>query len=321
MTAFYGDFDRAAHEEESLRTIGKALELGVNFLDTAWIYQSFGAGGGGNFTNEELVGKALKLYGRDRFVVATKFGIVMTETGPAPSGTEATIRSQLADSLQRLDTDYIDLYYMHRMDPTTPIEETMAVLKSLVGEGKIRYVGLSECTPDELRRAHAVHRITAIQMEWSLQTRDIESTLVPVARELGVAIVAYSPLGRGFLADLTAFDHLDPGDWRHSLPRKNDPANYAANKERVQAFFQLAQEEKHCTPAQLALAWVHAQGDDVFPIPGTKSSQRITENAHAVELAQSLTTEDVEKIAAAALVAQGDRYPTEMLKQTYVGRL
>lgn len=321
MTAFYGDFDRAAHEEESLRTIGKALDMGINFLDTAWIYQSFGAGGGGNFTNEELIGKAFQRYGREKFVLATKFGILVTEQGPVPSGTEATIRAQLADSLQRLGTDYIDLYYMHRMDPTTPIEETMRVLKRLVDDGVVRYVGLSECTPEELRRAHAVHPITAIQMEWSLQTRDIEQTLVPVARELGVAIVAYSPLGRGFLADLTAFDHLDPGDWRHSLPRKADAEAFAANKERVRAFFTLAREEKQCTPAQLALAWVHAQGDDVFPIPGTKTAARVEENAHAVALAARLTTEDIQKISEAALVAQGDRYPPEMLQQTYVGRL
>ncbi|KAG9405645.1 hypothetical protein AC1031_003552 [Aphanomyces cochlioides] len=197
MTAYYGNFDRAAQEEESLRTISKALELGINMLDTAWIYQSFGAGGGGNFTNEELVGKAIKQHSRDKFVIATKFGFVLKEGGMVVSGTEETIRSQLADSLKRLGTDYIDLYYMHRIDPTTPIEETVAVLKSLVEEGKIKYIGLSECTLDELRRAHAVHPITAIQMEWSLQSRDLEEAVVPTARELGVGIVTYSPLCRG----------------------------------------------------------------------------------------------------------------------------
>jgi aryl-alcohol dehydrogenase-like predicted oxidoreductase len=195
MTAFYGDFDRTLQEEENLRTIGKALEQGINFFDTAWIYQSFGQGGGGNYTNEELLGKAISIYGREKFIVATKFGIIPSQTGLAYSGTEETIRSQLSDSLARLKIDTIDLYYQHRMDPNTPIEETIRVLKSLIDEGKIKYIGLSECTPDELRRAHAVHPITAIQMEWSLQTRSIEKYLLPVARELGVGIVAYSPLG------------------------------------------------------------------------------------------------------------------------------
>lgn len=196
MTAFYGDFDPVAAEPESLKTIGKALELGINFLDTAWIYQAMTPNG--LCTNEELVGKALKMYGREKFVLATKFGVGFTADGQRMlSGKPDFIRQQLAQSLARLGTDYIDLYYMHRMDPTTPIEETMHELKRLVEEGKIKYVGLSECTSEELRRAHAVHPVTAIQMEWSLQTRDIEDSIVPVARELGVAIVAYSPLGRG----------------------------------------------------------------------------------------------------------------------------
>ncbi|KAF0718389.1 hypothetical protein As57867_001731, partial [Aphanomyces stellatus] len=211
MTGFYGNFDRAAQEAESLRTISKALELGINMLDTAWIYQSFGAGGGGNFTNEALLAKAIKQHGRDKFVIATKFGIVPDPTAPdgrRTSGKEADIRSQLADSLERLGTNYIDLYYMHRMDPSTPIEETMAVLKSLVQNGTIKYIGLSECTPEELRRAHAVHPITAIQMEWSLQSRDLEDAIVPTARELGVGIVAYSPMCRGFLTDIDTFDKL-----------------------------------------------------------------------------------------------------------------
>jgi aryl-alcohol dehydrogenase-like predicted oxidoreductase len=321
MTAYYGDFDRAAQESESLRTIAKALEVGINFLDTAWIYQSFGAGGGGNFTNEELVGKALKIHGREKFIVATKFGILLTEQGVVPSGTEETIRTQLADSLQRLGTDYIDLYYMHRMDPNTPIEETMRVLKSLVQEGKIRYIGLSECTPKELRRAHAIHPVTAIQMEWSLQTRDIEDTLLPVARELGVGIIAYSPLGRGFLADIQCFNNLDPQDWRHNLPRKSNPDDYAVNKEQIRQFFHLAEVEKQVKPAQLALAWLHAQGNDVFPIPGTKYAERIVENAQAVALAGTLSPEEVQQIARLTPVAQGARYPPDMLQQTYIGRI
>jgi len=319
MTAFYGTFDRAAHEEESLRTIAKALELGVNFLDTAWIYQSFGLGGGGNFTNEELVGKAIKIHGRDKFVIATKFGLVPSTDGSrAVSGKEEVIRSQLADSLARLDTDYVDLYYMHRMDPDTPIEETMAVLKSLVEEGKIRFIGLSECTPSELRRAYAVHPVTAIQMEWSLQSRDIEEAVVPTARELGVAIVAYSPLGRGFLAELAAFDKLDPSDWRLKLPRFSGE-NYEVNKKRIERFFEIA-TQKGCTPAQLALAWLHSQGDDVFPIPGTKTASRIEENARAV-LLLPLSEEDKRDIQAAVAVPEGGRYAESMAGSTFNARM
>lgn len=319
MTAFYGDFDREAQEAQSLQTISTALELGINFLDTAWVYQHKDKGR--LFTNEELVGKALKQHGREKFIVATKFGILLTEHGPVPSGTAETIHTQLAESLRRLDTTYIDLYYMHRMDATTPIEDTMRVLKSLVEQGTIRYIGLSECTPEELRRAHAIHPITAIQMEWSLQTRDIETSLVPVARELGVGIVAYSPLGRGFLAEKTCFDHLDANDWRHSIPRKADPVNYAQNQEAVSPFYHLAENVFRVSPAQLALAWVHAQGEDVFPIPGTKRSDRLLENAQAVTLAGTLTATQIADIAQAVSSVAGDRYPPEMLKQTYIGRI
>ena len=224
------------------------------------------------------------------------------------SGKEDFLRGQLADSLARLGTDYIDLYYMHRMDPSTPIEETMAVLKSLVQEGKIKYVGLSECTPSELRRAHAVHPITAIQMEWSLGSRDIEADVVPTARELGVAIVAYSPLCRGFLSAVDSFESLPEGDRRLQMPRFQGEA-YQENKRRVQKFFDLA-AAKGCTPSQLALAWVHAQGEDVFPIPGTKSSTRIVENAQAVAVLQSLTPEDIQSIVDAAVALEGPRYPS-----------
>ncbi|CAK4811839.1 unnamed protein product [Aphanomyces euteiches] len=290
MTAFYGNFDRAAHEEESLRTISKALELGINMLDTAWIYQSFGAGGGGNFTNEELIGKAIKQHGREKFVIATKFGVLADFS---ISGHEETIRSQLADSLERLGTDYIDLYYMHRMDSKTPIEETMAVLKSLVQDGKIKYIGLSVCTSNELRRAHAMHPITAIQMEWSLQVRDIEKDVVPTARQLGVCIVAYSPMGSGFLTTVYFVDTLEDNDVRRSMAR------YCASdsKSKVVRLETIA-KAKGCTLAQLALAWVHAQGHDVFAIPGTKSSTRIVENALAFEI--ELTDAEVDEIAAVA---------------------
>jgi len=320
MTAFYGDFDRSVQEVESLKTIARALELGINLLDTAWIYQSFGAGGGGNFTNEELLGKAIKIHGRDKFVIATKFGLgVDLATGTRfISGKEDFIRSQLADSLQRLGTDYIDLYYMHRMDPSTPIEETMHTLKALVEEGKIRYVGLSECTPNELRRAHAVHPVTAIQMEWSLQTRDIEENVVPTARELGVAIVPYSPLGRGFLADLELFESLTPNDSRASHPRFSGE-NFLENKKRVSKFFELA-KRRGCTAAQLALAWIHAQGEDVFPIPGTKSSHRIEENAKAFALLP-LTVEEKKEIEDSIQSIAGDRYPAGNMQASYNMRL
>jgi len=305
MTAFYGDFDRAAQEGKSLATIARALELGLNFFDTAWVYQSFGKGGGGNFTNEELLGKAIAIHGRDKFVIATKFGITFSPSGERTiSGSEETIRSQLADSLSRLGTDYIDLYYQHRMDPNTPIEETVRVLKSLVEAGTIRYIGLSECTSDELRRAHAVHPITAIQMEWSLFNRQIEADIVPVARELGVAIVAYSPLGRGLLtAAITSLDQLDPGDRRRSLPRWQ-AENFEKNA--AQEGLKAIADRLGVTSAQLSLAWLHHQGRDVFPIPGTKSVERLEENIGGALL--SLTPEVLAEIEAAVAPAQGERY-------------
>lgn len=202
MTAFYGNHDRELSEEESIKTIETAINNGLNFMDTAWIYQSFGLGSkdGKNYINEELVGKAIKKIGREKFVIATKFGIVPSIDGMKFSGKDEDIRSQLNDSLARLGIDCIDLYYQHRMDPSTPIEETVSVLKSLINEGKIKYYGLSECTPDEIRRAHAVHPVTAIQMEFSLLTRDIERDgILDLAKELGISVVAYSPVARGLL--------------------------------------------------------------------------------------------------------------------------
>lgn len=258
------------------------------------------------------------MHGREKFVVATKFGLVFENGQWTISGSEQTIRSQLADSLSRLGTDYIDLYYMHRMDPNTPIEETMRVLKSLVEEGKIKYIGLSECTPDELRRAHAVHPVTAIQMEWSLQTRDIEHNVVPVARELGVGIVAYSPLGRGFLADLATFENLYEKDSRVGHPRFRSE-NLEKNKERIRNLYALA-DKKGCTPAQLALAWVHAQGDDVFPIPGTKSASRVEENVGAFSLLP-LSPQELQQIADCVEPLEGDRYPEHSIGSTFNKRM
>lgn len=204
------------------------------------------------------------------------------------------------------------------MDPNTPIEETMTVLKSLVEAGKIRYIGLSECSASELRRAHAVHPISAIQMEWSLQTRELEAEVVPCARELGVGIVPYSPLGRGFLAQVNAFDSLDEKDWRKSQPRWSGE-NYEENKRLVARFFDMARD-KGCTPAQLALAWVHAQGEDVFPIPGTKSSARIEENARAFTLLP-LSPEELRAIEESVAGVAGERYNEQMMKATHTGRL
>jgi aryl-alcohol dehydrogenase-like predicted oxidoreductase len=206
---------------------------------------------------------------------------------------------------------------MHRMDPSTPIEETMRVLKALVEEGKIRYVGLSECTPNELRRAHTVHPITAIQMEWSLQTRDIEEHVVPTARELGVAIVPYSPLGRGFLADLSSLESLPKNDSRSANPRFSGE-NFEENKKRIQKFYDMA-SRKGCTPAQLALAWVHSQGEDVFPIPGTKSSSRVEENANSFKFVP--LSEDERKELEDAVKLVGERSNAAIMASNFNSRI
>ena len=231
------------------------MELGINFIDTAWIYQR--QVNGQVFYNEELVGKALKLYGRENFILATKFGIAHKNGERIVCGKPDFIRQQLSESLQRLQVEYIDLYYMHRMDPSTPIEETIQCLKELIAEGKIKYIGLSECSPNELRRANVIHPISAIQMEWSLNTRDLEDSVIPVARELGVGIVAYSPLGRGLLTGaITSVDNIPANDFRRTNPRfleGNLEQNLAVK------FFEFA-KEKNATPAQLALAWVLARG-------------------------------------------------------------
>jgi len=314
MTAFYGDFNPVDEEENHIQTIGKALELGLNFLDTAWVYQR--ALDGKVFYNEELVGKALKRFGRENFIVATKFGIGFQDGVRVISGKPEFIRQQLSESLQRLQIDYIDLYYMHRMDPSTPIEETMQCLKELVEEGKIKYIGLSECTPNELRRAYSVYPVSAIQMEWSLNTRDLEETVIPVARELNVGIVAYSPLGRGLLTGtITSLDSLSENDWRRTNPRfqsENIQQNIAND------FFGFA-KSKNCTPAQLALAWVLAQGDDVVPIPGTKTIARIIENAGATSI--KLTPEERTQIELLVPKMVGGRYDAQQSAASFNNRL
>ena len=311
MTAFYkGD---EISEEEKINTIGKALEVGVNFLDTAYLYQNFETGE----TNEELVGKAIKKFGREKFIVATKFGITITANGLIPSGKPEDVRAQCTESLRRLDIKCIDLYYMHRMDPNTPIEETMNCLLELKAEGKIKYVGLSECTAEELERAHKVFPISAIQMEWSLQTREIEAKLVPLARKLGVGIVAYSPLGRGFLSRaFTKKEDFKEGDWRVSQPRFSDE-NFEVNAKAAEKLEEYS-KKKGYTAGQIALAWLHNQGSDVFPIPGTRTSKRIQENARAACI--KLTKSECTEIEAIVSGAKGGRYDENMIKTTFNNR-
>jgi aryl-alcohol dehydrogenase-like predicted oxidoreductase len=298
MSDFYGDHD----DGESTKTIHRALDLGVTFLDTSDMY--------GPFTNEKLVGNAIKGR-RDEVTIATKFGIERSATDPkqrAVRGDAAYVRQACDASLQRLGIDTIDLYYVHRTDRNTPIEETVAAMAELVTAGKLRYLGLSEAAADTLRRAHAVHPIAALQSEWSLWTRDLETEMVGVARDLGVGIVPYSPLGRGFLTgQITSVDDFDPHDFRRTNPRFQGD-NFARNLDLVDQVRKLA-VEKGCTPGQLALAWVLAQGDDVVPIPGTKRVRYLEENAGAVDV--ELTAGDLAAIEAAfpSDAVAGARYP------------
>ncbi len=272
MSEFYG----TANEAEAIRTIHRALELGVNLLDTADAY--------GPFANEQLVGRAIRDR-RDEVALATKFGNVRD-----PDGTRLGIRGdrsyvlQACDaSLQRLGTDHIDLYYQHRVDPDTPIEETVGAMAELVEQGKVRHLGLSEAAPETIRRAHVVHPITALQTEYSLWSRDPEDEILPTVRELGIGFVAYSPLGRGFLSGrFRSPDDLPEGDFRRSSPRFQGE-NFDRNLALVERVEELA-TEKDCTPGQLALAWVLAQGDDIVPIPGTTTVEHLEENVAALEV-------------------------------------
>ena len=272
MSEFYG----AGDDAESVATIHRALDLGVTFLDTADMY--------GPHINEELVGRAIAGR-RDEVVLATKFGIVRTGDPGARSfrGDATYVHEACEASLGRLGVDHIDLYYQHRTDGSVPIEETVGAMSELVTEGKVRYLGLSEAGPDTLRRASAVHPIAALQSEWSLWSRDIEDEVVPTARELGIGIVAYSPLGRGFLTgQITSPDDFGEGDFRKFLPRFTG-ANFAHNIALVDRVRDLA-ATKGCTPGQLALAWVLSRGDDVVPIPGTKRRVYLEENAAATDI-------------------------------------
>jgi aryl-alcohol dehydrogenase-like predicted oxidoreductase len=297
MSAFYGETDEA----ESIAAIQLAPELGINFLDTAEMY--------GPFTNEQLVGKAVAGR-RDDYVIATKFGVrpVRGDDGEwtrVRDGSAENVRRSVEGSLERLGTDRIDLYYQHRMDPEVPIEETVGALGELVAEGKVLHIGLSEAAPERIRKAHATHPITAVQTEYSIWTRELEAEILPTLRELGIGLVAYSPLGRGFLSGrFQSPEDLDEDDFRRHGPRFTGE-NLEANRALAAKVAELA-EEKGITPAQLALAWVLAQGDDVVPIPGTKRRSYLEQNAAAVDV--ELTDDDLARIESDLPEAQGDRY-------------
>jgi aryl-alcohol dehydrogenase-like predicted oxidoreductase len=304
MSPVYGPTDDAT----SIATIHRALELGINFLDTADIY---GAGG-----NEELVGRAIKGK-RDQVVLATKFGNVIKGSwadgkGYAIDGSPAYVKRAAEASLRRLGVETIDLYYQHRVDPRTPIEETVGAMAELVRQGKVRYLGLSEAAPETIRRAHAVHPIAALQTEYSLWTRDPEHELLGLTEELGITFVAYSPLGRGFLTgSLKSPDDLAPDDWRRSNPRFQGE-NFQKNLELVEELEVLA-ANKGTTPAQLALAWLLTRGKHVVPIPGSRRIERLEENAAATDI--KLTENDLHRLELIAPVgaAVGTRYPEPMM--------
>ncbi len=305
MSEFYGPGD----ESESTRTIHRALELGINFLDTADVY--------GLGRNEELVGKALRDR-RHQAVLATKFGNVRGKDGSwlGVNGKPEYVRSCCEASLRRLGVDVIDLYYQHRVDPETPIEETVGAMAELVRQGKVRYLGLSEAAPATIRKACAVHPITALQTEYSLWTRDPEPEVLPTCRENGIAFVAYSPLGRGiFGGAIRSLDNLAEGDYRRNSPRFSG-RNLSLNLSLVDHLTEMAAGKK-CPPAQLALAWLLARGQDIFPIPGTKHVNRLEENVGALQV--PLTPEEVARLDAAfpAGAAAGTRYPEQAMKAVH----
>jgi aryl-alcohol dehydrogenase-like predicted oxidoreductase len=297
MIPVYGEAD----ETEAIATIHRAFDLGVNFLDTAEVY--------GPHTSEQLVGRALRGR-RDGVVVATKFGFRVRDQDRGVDGSPENAKRVADESLQRLGIDVIDLYYQHRRDPNVPIEETVGAMKELVEAGKVRYLGLSEVGVDTLRRANAVHPISALQSEYSLWERDIEERILPAVRELGIGLVPYSPLGRGFLTGRLNVNELDEGDWRRTNPRFS-PEAAAKNQRLVDVVKEVAQR-LNATPAQVALAWVLSRGNDVVPIPGTKRVKYLEENVRAVDV--TLSPDDLARLDGLAGQAAGQRYAPEMMK-------
>ena len=302
MSEFYGK----RNDEESIQVIHRAFESGISFFDTADMY--------GPYTNEILVGKAIKDF-RNKITLATKFGIIRDVNDPTKRGVNGKpeyVRSSCEGSLKRLGVEFIDLYYLHRKDPATPIEETVGAMAQLVKEGKIKGIGLSEVNADTLRKAHAVHPVTALQSEYSLWTRDPEDGILQTCKELGIAFVAYSPLGRGFLTgEIKKFEDFEEDDYRRHSPRFQGE-NFDKNLQLIKKIEEMA-KNKGCTTAQLALAWVLAQEDFIFPIPGTKRIKYLEENIGAMNV--KLTKKDLEGLDAIAPkgVAAGMRYPEAMM--------